>query len=77
MFLSFDPMELTKLPALFRLEKSWGLVRAYPECDYAIHLCRLAGSRTLLPRNMADIAALGFVCVDAYTKKEIDYRELL
>jgi len=70
-------MELVKMPALFRLEKSWGLVRAYPECDYATHLCRLAGSKTLLPRNMADIEGLGFVCVDQCTGKEIDYRELL
>jgi hypothetical protein len=68
-------MELVKMPALFRLEKSWGLVRAYPECDYAISLMGLAGTKTLLPRNFKDIETLGFVCIDQ-NGKEIDPKEL-
>ena len=69
-------MEDVLMPARFRLEKSWGLVRAYPDCDYAVHLMRLAGTKTLLPRSITDITALGFVCIDQ-DNNVIDYRELL
>lgn len=68
-------MEDVLMPARFRLEKAWGLVRAYPDCDYAENLMQLAGTKTLLPRNFAAIKALGFVCIDQ-DNKVIDPSEL-
>ena len=71
----FSDPDQVMMPARFRVERSWGNVRAYPDCDYSVHLMRLAGSKTLVPRHITNITALGFVCIDQ-NNKVIDWRDL-
>ncbi len=48
----------------FKLESSYGRVRAYPVDQTAILLVRLTRAKTLLPADLGTFAALGYRCVD-------------
>jgi hypothetical protein len=48
----------------FKLESSYGRVRAYPVDQTAILLVRLTRAKTLLPQDLDTFAALGYRCVD-------------
>lgn len=48
----------------FKLENSYGRVRAYPVDQTAILLIRLAKSKTLLPQDIGTFSGLGYRCVD-------------
>jgi hypothetical protein len=48
----------------FKLESSYGRVRAYPVDQTAILLVRLTRAKTLLPADLGTFAALGYRCID-------------
>ena len=62
MFLSYLHQTMQNLR--FKLESSYGRVRAYPIDQEAILLIRLAKSKTLLPQDIGTFAGLGYKCID-------------
>jgi hypothetical protein len=60
----------------FKVESSYGMLRAYPLDQEAILICRLSKTKTLLPGDIGTCAALGYEPVNQYGIK-IDPRELV
>lgn len=59
----------------YKLESSYGRLRAYPIDQEAILLCQLTQSKTLLPGSIGTIKGLGYLPVDR-DGFEIDPKEL-